>query len=82
MLHRSSGLYAVLNLSSNGILGFLITMSRKEDGGDNGPGPEPIPLASLGASSVSIHNIMRPGSKCNLAINVLFRSQSRDQDEF
>jgi len=29
------------------ILGFLITMSRKEvSGGDDGPGPEPIPLNS------------------------------------
>jgi len=28
------------------VLGFLITISRKQDGGDDGLGPEPIPFNS------------------------------------
>ena len=59
LLHRSCGLYAwkwglesVLVMVGQlnprvWVLGFLITMPRKkQDGGDDGPGPEPIPFNS------------------------------------
>jgi len=40
----------------------LITMPRKQDGGDDGPGPEPIPLNS---------KLWRSFLSCNIDVGVL-----------